>query len=91
VRSSREIPTPGVGVVVVVDCCCSSALFLSSFGCRHWLLGQPVPADRAILTWSRLHGVVILEIAGNYASVGIDRALCATRFADDTCLGAGGG
>jgi AcrR family transcriptional regulator len=29
-------------------------------------------ALRAILTWSRLHGFVSLEIAGNYASMGID-------------------
>jgi Tetracyclin repressor-like, C-terminal domain len=29
-------------------------------------------ALRAVLTWSRLHGFVSLEIAGNYASMGID-------------------
>lgn len=29
-------------------------------------------AVRAVLTWSRLHGFVSLEIAGNYASMGID-------------------
>jgi hypothetical protein len=25
-----------------------------------------------VLTWSRLHGLVSLEIAGNFASMGID-------------------
>jgi AcrR family transcriptional regulator len=33
---------------------------------------DPANARRAILTWSRLHGFVSLEIAGNYASMGID-------------------
>jgi AcrR family transcriptional regulator len=33
---------------------------------------DPANAVRAILTWSRLHGFVSLEIAGNYASMGID-------------------
>ena len=37
--------------------------------------GAPVDATRAvraILTWSRLHGFVSLEIAGNFASMSID-------------------
>jgi hypothetical protein len=29
-------------------------------------------ALRAIIIWSRLHGLVSLEIAGNFASMGID-------------------
>ena len=29
-------------------------------------------ARQAILIWSRLHGLVSLEIAGNFASMGID-------------------
>jgi AcrR family transcriptional regulator len=33
---------------------------------------DPSTALRAVLTWSRLHGFVSLEIAGNYASMGID-------------------
>jgi AcrR family transcriptional regulator len=33
---------------------------------------DPAKALRAILTWSRLHGFVSLEIAGNYSSMGID-------------------
>jgi hypothetical protein len=31
---------------------------------------QPGLAD--VLIWSRLHGIVSLEIAGNFASMGID-------------------
>jgi len=33
---------------------------------------DPATALRAILTWSRLHGIVSLEIAGNFASMGLD-------------------
>ncbi|HEY4465893.1 MAG TPA: TetR/AcrR family transcriptional regulator [Streptosporangiaceae bacterium] len=33
---------------------------------------DPATALRAVLTWSRLHGLVSLEIAGNFASMGID-------------------
>ena len=33
---------------------------------------DPSTALRVILTWSRLHGFVSLEIAGNYASLSID-------------------
>jgi hypothetical protein len=33
---------------------------------------DPAIALRAILVWSRLHGLVSLEIAGNFASMGID-------------------
>jgi len=32
----------------------------------------PGTALRAILVWSRLHGIVSLEIAGNFASMGLD-------------------
>lgn len=43
----------------------------------HWANKRGTQADastaiRAMLTWSRLHGFVSLEIAGNYASMGID-------------------
>jgi AcrR family transcriptional regulator len=42
-----------------------------------WATDRGVQADavtavRAMLTWSRLHGFVSLEIDGNYASMGID-------------------
>jgi AcrR family transcriptional regulator len=33
---------------------------------------DPATALRAVLVWSRLHGIVSLEIAGNFASMGID-------------------
>ena len=33
---------------------------------------DPASALRAVLTWSHLHGLVSLEIAGNFASMGID-------------------
>ena len=32
----------------------------------------PATALRAVLVWSRMHGLVSLEIAGNFASMGID-------------------
>jgi len=35
---------------------------------------DPVTALRAVLIWSRLHGIVSLEIAGTFASMGIDPA-----------------
>jgi hypothetical protein len=42
-----------------------------------WASDRDVQADaatavRALLTWSRLHGFVSLEVAGNYTSMGID-------------------
>jgi AcrR family transcriptional regulator len=33
---------------------------------------SPATALRAVLIWSRLHGIVSLEIAGNFGSMGID-------------------
>ena len=33
---------------------------------------DPATALRAVLIWSRLHGLVSLEIAGNFASMGLD-------------------
>lgn len=33
---------------------------------------SPATALGAVLAWSRLHGFVSLEIAGNYASMNID-------------------
>jgi AcrR family transcriptional regulator len=33
---------------------------------------DPAIALRAVLVWSRLHGIVSLEIAGNFASMGLD-------------------
>jgi hypothetical protein len=33
---------------------------------------DPATALHAVLTWSRLHGIVSLEITGNFASIGLD-------------------
>lgn len=33
---------------------------------------KPLDAPRAVLFWSRLHGLMSLEIAGNFAFMGID-------------------
>jgi AcrR family transcriptional regulator len=45
---------------------------LSQWALRHDLETDPKIALVAILTWSRLHGIVSLEIAGAFASMGID-------------------
>jgi AcrR family transcriptional regulator len=36
---------------------------------------DPAAAQRALTAWSRLHGLVTLEIEGNYASMGLDADL----------------
>lgn len=45
---------------------------LSAWAQRHDLGMDPATALQAVLIWSRLHGFVSLEIAGNFASMGID-------------------
>jgi len=45
---------------------------LSAWAHKHSLEADPATALRAVLAWSRLHGFVSLEIAGNYASMSID-------------------
>jgi AcrR family transcriptional regulator len=45
---------------------------LSAWAHKHSLEADPATALRAVLAWSRLHGFVSLEIAGNYASLSID-------------------
>ena len=47
---------------------------LSSWADANNLDADPATALRAVLAWSRLHGFVSLEIAGNYASMAIDPA-----------------
>jgi AcrR family transcriptional regulator len=37
-----------------------------------WSDADPGVAQRAVTAWSRLHGLVSLEIAGNFASMGLD-------------------
>ena len=45
---------------------------LSAWTREHGPEAEPATALRAVLAWSRLHGFVSLEIAGNYASMDID-------------------
>lgn len=45
---------------------------LSAWAGAHSLGIDPAAALQAVLIWSRLHGFVSLEIAGNFASMGID-------------------
>jgi AcrR family transcriptional regulator len=45
---------------------------LSAWARRHGLDTDPATTLRAVLIWSRLHGFVGLEIAGNFASMAID-------------------
>ena len=45
---------------------------LSAWAQIHGLGMDPATALQAVLVWSRLHGFVSLEIAGNFASMGID-------------------
>lgn len=39
---------------------------------RPYPAARPGTALRGVLAWSRLHGIVSLEIAGNFASMGLD-------------------
>jgi hypothetical protein len=39
---------------------------------RHGLDIDPAIALRGMLIWSRVHGLVSLEIAGNFGSMGVD-------------------
>jgi AcrR family transcriptional regulator len=45
---------------------------LTAWAQAHAVDVDPAIALRAILIWSRVHGLVSLEIAGNFASMGID-------------------
>jgi AcrR family transcriptional regulator len=45
---------------------------LSAWARAHGLGIAPATAVQAVLIWSRLHGFVSLEIAGNFASMGLD-------------------
>jgi AcrR family transcriptional regulator len=47
---------------------------LGALGALHDPGIGPATALHAVLVWSRLHGLVSLEIAGNFASMGIDPA-----------------
>ncbi len=45
---------------------------MSTWARAHGLGIDPASALQAVLIWSRLHGFVSLEIAGNFAAMGID-------------------
>ena len=48
------------------------AAHLAAWAQPHSPDAGPATALRAVLAWSRLHGIVSLEIAGNFASMGLD-------------------
>ncbi|MEU3459361.1 TetR/AcrR family transcriptional regulator [Streptomyces sp. NPDC006733] len=53
---------------------------------RQWAEGHPAPAaalHRALAFWSRLHGVLSLELAGHFTGMGFDPALLYEAELDD--------
>lgn len=48
---------------------------LKAWARKRGIEADPALAHRAITAWSRLHGIVSLEIEGNFASMGLDAAL----------------
>ena len=48
---------------------------LTAWARKRGLDVDPAVAHRAIVVWSRLHGLVSLEIEGNFASMGVDAEL----------------
>ncbi|MFB4282258.1 TetR/AcrR family transcriptional regulator [Nonomuraea sp. MTCD27] len=57
---------------------------------RQWADGHPAPPavlHRALSCWSRLHGVLSLELAGHFAGMGFDPALYFEAELDDLLAG----
>ncbi|MEU8693536.1 TetR/AcrR family transcriptional regulator [Streptomyces sp. NPDC048665] len=55
-------------------------------GNRHWAEGHPAPPTalhRALTFWTRLHGVLSLELAGHFTGMGFDPALLFAAELDD--------
>ncbi|MFC5144945.1 TetR/AcrR family transcriptional regulator [Streptomyces aureoversilis] len=55
-------------------------------GHRDWAAGHPAPPSalhRALAFWTRLHGVLSLELAGHFADMGFDPALFFAAELDD--------
>ena len=55
-------------------------------GHRQWADGHPAPPavlHRALTFWTRLHGVLSLELAGHFAGMGFDPALLFAAELDD--------
>ncbi|MFD9409718.1 TetR/AcrR family transcriptional regulator [Streptomyces sp. NPDC059989] len=53
---------------------------------REWAAGHPAPPEalhRFLAFWTRLHGVLSLELAGHFATMGFDPALLFTAELDD--------
>ncbi|MEV7964838.1 TetR-like C-terminal domain-containing protein [Sphaerisporangium sp. NPDC088356] len=53
---------------------------------RHWADGHPAPPaalHRALTFWTRLHGVLSLELAGHFTGMGFDPTLLFTAELDD--------
>ena len=63
---------PGLGMLAPGPPGQPLASQLSTWARAHGLGIDPVTALQAVLIWSRLHGFVSLEIAGNFASMGLD-------------------
>ncbi|RSM75028.1 TetR family transcriptional regulator [Amycolatopsis sp. WAC 01375] len=57
---------------------------------REWAGGSPVPSAvlrRAVTFWTRLHGVLSLELAGHFGGMGFDPALLFAAELDDLLAG----
>lgn len=56
----------------------TAALDQNLAGHRQWAAGHPAPPDalrRALTFWTRLHGVISLEVAGHFTGMNFDSAL----------------
>lgn len=56
----------------------AAALDQNLAGHRQWAAGHPAPPDalrRALTFWTRLHGVISLEVAGHFTDMNFDSAL----------------
>jgi len=56
----------------------AAALDLNLAAHRQWAVGHPAPPDalrRALTFWTRLHGVISLEVAGHFTDMKFDPAL----------------
>lgn len=59
-------------------------------GHRDWAGGhpaQPPALHRFLVFWTRLHGVLSLELAGHFAAMGFDPALLFAAELDELCDG----
>ncbi|MEV0277205.1 TetR/AcrR family transcriptional regulator [Streptomyces sp. NPDC050610] len=64
----------------------ATALDTHLAGHRRWATGHPAPPaalSRAMKTWTRLHGVLSLELAGHFTGMDIDPAVLFASELDD--------